>query len=528
MGLYLRIQRARVSLDRIFEYLDLAPEAPDSDHARDPGRLRGQVEFDRVSFAYDPGRPVLDQVSFAVEPGRTLAILGPSGAGKSTLVDLLWRFYRPDQGTIRIDGQDLAELRLRALRPQMAVVGQEPHLWNATFAENIRYGRPEATPAEVTAAAEAAGLGPLLTTLPQGLDSGTGERGAQLSAGQRQRVALARVFLQRPRILVLDEATSALDPAAEDEIRRAMRAVMRDGTVIAISHRMSWAREADEILVLERGRVIERGRHADLARGGGPYAALTARAERPGEPNAPARLLTGPRFPGRGRGVRVALVDSGVNAPHPHVPRLAGGVTVAMEAGRASVRPGQSDEHGHGTACAALIAYLAPEAELHAIKIFGRELKASQEVLVAAIRWAIRERIPVVNLSLGTVGGDHLPPLAEACAEAIAAGLVLIAAAPQAGPASYPAHFPAVIAVGEDRALGDDELRFVGTPGCDFVTSGYARPQPGIPPERNFRGSSFAAARLASLVARLLEAEPGLDPAQVRARLTALARAPML
>jgi ABC-type multidrug transport system fused ATPase/permease subunit len=528
MGLYLRIQRARVSLDRIFEYLDLAPETPDSDRARDPGALRGAVEFDRVSFAYETGQPVLDQVSFTVAPGRTLAILGPSGAGKSTLVDLLWRFYRPAAGTIRIDSLDLEELKLASLRPQMAVVGQEPHLWNATLADNIRYGRPEATAAEVRAAAEAVGLAPLLDSLPGGIDSGTGERGAQLSAGQRQRVALARVFLQRPRILVLDEATSALDLAAEDEVRRAIRALMHDATVIAISHRMSWARDADEVIVLERGRVSERGRHAELARRGGPYAALLNRAERPDELNAPARLTTGPRVLGRGRGVRVALIDSGVNAPHPHVPRLAGGVTVAVVNGKVDVRPGQSDEHGHGTACAALIAYLAPDAELHAIKIFARELRAPQEVLVAAIRFAIAERIPVVNLSLGTVGGDHLPPLAQACADAARAGLILIAAAPQAGPVSYPASFPEVIAVGEDRALGDDELRYIGNPACDFVTSGYARPQPGIPPERNFRGPSFAAARLASLVTRLLEAEPGLDAAAVRARLRALAVTPML
>ena len=505
MGLYLRIQRARVSLDRIFEYLELAPERPDSERALDPGRLEGRIEFDQVTFAYEPGRPVVEQVSFVVEPGKTLAIIGPSGAGKSTLVDLLWRFHRPDHGVIRLDGHDLADLKLAALRSQMAVVGQDPHLWNATMAENLRYGRPQATQAEVEAAARAAGLEPLLRSLPQGLDAPVGERGAQLSAGQRQRVALARAFLQRPRILVLDEGTSALDLAAETAIRAEVRTLMSGGSVIAISHRMSWAREADEVLVLEHGRVIDRGRDVPL--------------------QPPRRLASGARFPGRGRGVRVALVDSGVNAPHPHVPRLASGVTVVVENGTARVEPGQSDQNGHGTACAALISYLAPEAELHAIKIFGRELKAPPEALVAAIRWAIAAEIQVLNLSLGIVGGDHLGPLAEACAAADAKGLTLIAAAPRSGPASYPARFPAVIAVGEDRALGDDDLTYVGESGCDFVTSGYARPQPGIPIERNFRGPSFAAARMASLVARLLETEPGLSGSEVRNRLTALARA---
>jgi ABC-type multidrug transport system fused ATPase/permease subunit len=530
MGLYMRIQRARVSLDRIFEYLDLAPEVADRSEARDPGRLRGDIEFDRVRFGYEPGRPVLDEVSFRVSPGETLAILGPSGAGKTTLADLLWRFHRPEHGVIRLDGQDLADLRLAPLRTQMAIVTQDPHLWNATIADNIRYGRPEATPAEVAAAARAAGLEPLLAELPQGIDSEVGERGAQLSAGQRQRVALARAFLRRPRILVLDEATNGLDAAAEEAIRASVKELMRSGTTLVIGHRLAWAGEADQVLVLHGGRVVEQGRPAERARAAGPYAALLRRGDRepagaPGETNGPdvARLQSGPRFPGRGRGVRVALIDSGANAPHPHVERLARGVTVAVENGTVAIRDGHADKNGHGTACAALISYLAPEAEIHAVKIFERELRAPAAALVAAIRWTAAERIPLVNLSLGTVAGDHVTALAAACADAAAAGAVLIAAAPAAGPPSYPAHLPMVIAVGEDRSLGDDELRWVGAPGLEFVTSGYARPQPGIPPERNLRGASFAAARFTSLVARVLEREPGLDVEGVRARLRALA-----
>jgi ABC-type multidrug transport system fused ATPase/permease subunit len=531
MGLYMRIQRARVSLDRIFEYLDLAPEVADRAGARDPGPVPGAVEFDAVSFAYEPGKPVLDAVSFTVSPGETLAILGPSGAGKTTLADLLWRFHRPEAGVIRIDGQDLADLKLAPLRGQMAIVTQDPHLWNATIAENIRYGRPEATPAEVAAAARAAGLEPLIADLPLGIDAPVGERGAQLSAGQRQRVALARAFLRRPRVLVLDEATNALDAAAEEEIRAGVRALMRDGTTLAIGHRLSWARSADQILLLDGGRVVEHGRPEDLARAKGPYAALLRRGESERETGRrpegggldPQRLFSGPRFPGRGRGVEVALIDSGANAPHPHLERLARGVTVAVENGSIAIHDGHVDRNGHGTACAALIAYLAPEAEIHAIKIFERELRAPAAALVAAIRWTAKERIPVVNLSLGTVAGDHVGPLAAACADAAAAGTILIAAAPAAGRPSYPAHLPMVIAVGEDRALGDDELRWVGAPGLEFLTSGYARPQPGIPPERNLRGASFAAARLTSLVARVLEQEPGLDVEGVRARLRALA-----
>jgi ABC-type multidrug transport system fused ATPase/permease subunit len=534
MGLYMRIQRARVSLDRIFEYLDLAPEVADRPGARDPGRVNGRIEFDAVSFAYEPGKPVIDRVSFTASPGEMLAILGPSGAGKTTLADLLWRFHRPESGVIRIDGHDLADLQLLPLREQMAIVTQDPHLWNATIADNIRYGRPEATAAEVAAAALAAGLEPLFAELPAGIDAPVGERGAQLSAGQRQRVALARAFLRQPRILVLDEATNALDAAAEEAIRERVRELMRAGTTIAIGHRLSWARSADRILVLDGGRVIEQGRPEELARAAGPYAALLRRSDRErdavgvagdggGVPADLRRLLTGPRYPGRGRGVGVALIDSGANAPHPHVERLARGVTVAVENGTVAIHDGHADRNGHGTACAALIAYLAPEAEIHAVKIFERELRAPAAALVAAIRWSAAERIPVVNLSLGTVAGDHVAALAAACADATAAGAILIAAAPAAGPPSYPAHLPMVIAVGEDRSLGDDELRFVGAPGLEFVTSGYARPQPGIPPERNLRGASFAAARLTSLVARLLEREPGLDVEGVRARLKSLA-----
>jgi hypothetical protein len=220
----------------------------------------------------------------------------------------------------------------------------------------------------------------------------------------------------------------------------------------------------------------------------------------------------------------VALVDSGVNVPHPHVPRVAAGVTIDVEDGQAVVRPGHPDRHGHGTACAGLIAYLAPEAAIHAVKIFDRRLRAEQAALVAAIRWAVEQRIPVVNLSLGTVGGEHVPALHAACREAVARGAVLIAAAPQDGPPSFPAAFDEVIAVGEDRTLGDDDLRQGGQPGLDFLASGYARPRPGLPPELNLKGSSFAAARVAAIVARILEREPGLAAAAVRSRLADLCR----
>jgi len=531
MGLYLRLQRARASLDRIFEILDLPPDTPDRPDAMSLDPVRGRVEFREVSFAYEPGKPVLDRVSFQVEPGQRIAIIGASGAGKSTIIDLLWRFYHPDHGAVLIDGHDLRSLRRGPLITQMAVVNEDPQLWNATLRENIRYGRPSAAETEIEAAARAADLGALVAELERGLDSEVGERGAQLSTGQRQRVALARAFLRRPRILVLDEATSSLDWVSEDQVRRSMNELMAGATTILITHRLARARDAHEILVLEGGHIVERGSHPELAAGRGLYAALLrhelgepAISAPPGTPSAPPGTTNAiPRFLGRGRGVAIALVDSGVNVPHPHVPQVAGGVTIAIENGGAVERPGHPDLNGHGTACAALLAHFAPEATLHAVKIFDRELRAGQEVLIAAIRWAVARRIPIINLSLGTVGGDHLDRLHRACREAVAAGTTLIAAAPQGGPSSYPASFEEVIAVGEDRALGDDDLRFAGRPGLDFLASGYARPQPGVPAEVNFKGPSFAAARVAAMAARILEAEPGLTPPLVRDRLQAIA-----
>jgi ABC-type multidrug transport system fused ATPase/permease subunit len=535
MGLYLRLQRARASLDRIFEILDLPPDTPDRQDAADPEPVRGQVEFRDVSFGYEQGKPVLDGVSFHVQPGRRIALIGTSGAGKSTIIDLLWRFYHPDRGAILIDGRDLRTVRRAPLIARMAVVSEDSHLWNTTLRENIRYGRPTATDAEIETVVQAADLGGLVAQLERGLDSEVGERGAQLSSGQRQRVALARAFLRRPRILVLDEATSSLDWVSEEIVRRSMEELLSGATTIMITHRLARARDADEILVLDGGRIVERGTHQELAAGPGLYASLLRREL--GEQASPT--IAGAASPAKpvvsdtsptqtsdqGRGVSVALVDSGINVPHPHVPHVAGGVTIVIENGGAIERPGYLDHNGHGTACAALLAHLAPEAALHAVKIFDRDLRAQQEALVAAIRWAVAKRIPVVNLSLGTVGGDHLEALHRACRDAVAAGTLLIAAAPQIGPPSYPASFDEVIAVGEDRALGDGDLRFAGRPGLDFLASGYARPQAGVPPERNFRGPSFAAARVAAMAARILEAEPGLPPATVRDRLREMATA---
>ncbi len=521
MGLYLRLQRARASLDRVFEYLDLRPEAPDTELARSPGVVVGQIEFQNVSFGYDAEQPVLEDISFTIEPGERVALVGASGAGKSTLVDLLWRFYAPWQGTIRIDGHDLAELNHAELIAQMMVVESEPFLFNDTLAANIAYGRADASRADIEMAANAAHLGEVVAALANGLDTRVGERGAQLSNGQRQRVALARAFLRRPRLLVLDEATSSLDWLAEAAIEQSLDRLMQGTTTLLITHRIARARQTDRILVLADGRIAERGTHLELAGAGGLYSRLVERESgsppTPGVGDLTAKLSGRPQLPGTGRGVRVALIDSGVNTAHPHVGRVASGATVATDAeGGTHIQAGEfADLNGHGTAVAALVSTFAPDAELVAIRLFGKTLSTRAAELTDALAYALDAGATVVNLSLGTPPGNHVESLVHTCRQAEAAGAVLVAAKPH-GIASLPADLPTVIAVEENRALGDDELELVSTTPLVVRASGYARPRPGMHPEANFKGSSFAAARVTSVVARLLENGPPRDPATVR------------
>ena len=258
------IQKGVTAMEKIFAILDTRPHIPENDALPEFPRIKGQVEFRDVSFSYRIGQATLTNVSFKVEPGEMVALVGPSGAGKSTIITLLARFYDPSAGRVLIDDLTMAEHNVQSIRRQIGIVMQDNILFSGTIADNIRYGRPGATQAEIIAAAQAANAHDFITDLRHGYDSRVGERGVSLSGGQRQRVAIARVLLKDPRILILDEATSALDSQAEKLIQEATEKLMRNRTAIVIAHRLSTVVNANRILVMDQGRIVATGRHAEL------------------------------------------------------------------------------------------------------------------------------------------------------------------------------------------------------------------------------------------------------------------------
>ncbi|MEE7450132.1 multidrug ABC transporter ATP-binding protein [Methylobacterium radiotolerans] len=261
---------------RYQELLATAPDITDRPDARAAESLRGDIRFAGVGFGYGPGRPVFTGLDLAVAAGETVAFVGPSGVGKTTLCALLPRFYEVEAGRITVDGIDIRDLTLASLRRQIGIVQQDVFLFAGTIRENIAYGRLDATEAEIDAAARRARLGGLIDSLADGLDTVVGERGVRLSGGQKQRIAIARVFLKNPPILILDEATSALDTETEREIQRALAELARGRTTLVIAHRLATIRDADRIVVLGEGGVVEEGRHAALLAAGGPYSRLHA------------------------------------------------------------------------------------------------------------------------------------------------------------------------------------------------------------------------------------------------------------
>jgi ATP-binding cassette subfamily B protein len=259
MGLYAGLAAARVSLRRVSEIFDAPVDVVEAPDARPLDRARGEVTLSNVTFGFDRGAPVLDRVSLTVRPGERVAIVGPSGVGKSTIADLLARHIDPDNGAVLLDGRELTTLRTADVRRHVLVVEQEPFVFNATIEENIRYARPDATDGDLLEAVRASGLADLIARLPDGMRTNVGERGRALSAGERQRLAIARAFLADPTVLVLDEATGALDPATEAQVVSGYEAVMRGRTTIVITHRPALARRAERIVVLIDGRIAEDG-----------------------------------------------------------------------------------------------------------------------------------------------------------------------------------------------------------------------------------------------------------------------------
>ncbi|MDR3417896.1 MAG: ABC transporter ATP-binding protein/permease [Nevskia sp.] len=273
---YREIRRALTDMQKMFGLLDQRSRVQDAPAAQPITAQRARVSFERVSFGYTAARRILDHVSFDIPEGRKLAVVGASGAGKSTLARLLFRFYDPDSGHIRINGRDLRELTQDSVRALIGVVPQDTVLFNDTIEYNIAYGRPAASRAEVERAARMAHLDGFIAQLPEGYATLVGERGLKVSGGEKQRIAIARALLKDPPILILDEATSSLDSAAEQAILGALREAAERRTTLVIAHRLSTITDADEIVVLDRGRVVERGGHAELLAAGGHYARLWA------------------------------------------------------------------------------------------------------------------------------------------------------------------------------------------------------------------------------------------------------------
>ena len=268
------LQSGVASAERVFELVDAEEEPAESSAPARPAKQRGRVEFEGISFRYEPDTPLITDLSLLAAPGHTVAIVGPTGAGKTTLVNLIMRFYDVDAGRITLDGVDISEMRLADLRSRIGMVLQDTWLFEGTIRDNIAYGRPGAPETEILEAARATFVDRFVHSLPEGYETVVGEAGGNLSAGERQLVTIARAFLADPALLILDEATSSVDTRTELLLQHAMAALRTDRTSFVIAHRLSTIRDADLILVMEEGRIVEQGAHEALLQANGAYAAL--------------------------------------------------------------------------------------------------------------------------------------------------------------------------------------------------------------------------------------------------------------